>query len=65
VALNFVSNLGDLQGALPPVPPAAAGEVSTQFNTKAQEVAFGSSSPEDAGPAFVKEATEILSRAKS
>lgn len=65
VALNFVSNLGDLQGALPPVPPAAAGEVSSQFNTKAQEVAFGSSSPEDAGPAFVKEATEILSRAKS
>ena len=65
VALGFVTSLGDLQGALPPVPPAAAGEVSTQFTTKAQEVAFGSSSPEDAGAAFVKEVTDILSRAKS
>jgi multiple sugar transport system substrate-binding protein len=63
VALNFVSNLGDLQGKLPPSPPSAAGEVSQALNVKAQEVAFGSSSPEDAGAAFVKEATEILSRA--
>jgi multiple sugar transport system substrate-binding protein len=63
IALNFVSNLGDLLGALPPVPPGAAGEVSTQLNTKAQEVAFGSSSPEDAGPAFAKEAADILARA--
>jgi multiple sugar transport system substrate-binding protein len=63
IALNFVSNLGDLLGALPPVPPAKAGEVSTQLTTKGQEVAFGSSSPEDAGAAFFKEATDILSRA--
>jgi multiple sugar transport system substrate-binding protein len=63
ISLNFVSNLGDLQGPLPPVPPAAAGEVSTQLNTKAQEVAFGSSTPEDAGTAFFKEATDILARA--
>ncbi|MEO6012892.1 MAG: extracellular solute-binding protein [Devosia sp.] len=64
IALNFVSGLGDLQGKLPPVPPAAAGEVSTQLNTKAQEVAFGTSSPEDAGAAFAKEAADILARAK-
>ena len=63
IALNFVSNLGDLLGPLPPVPPANAGEVSTQLNTKAQEVAFGSSSAEDAGAAFFKEATDILNRA--
>ena len=63
IALNFVSNLGDLLGALPPSPPAKAGEVSTQLNTKAQEVAFGSSTAEDAGAAFFKEATDILSRA--
>lgn len=63
IALNFVSNLGDLIGSLPPVPPAAAGEVSTQLNTKAQEVAFGATTPEDAGPAFAQEAADILSRA--
>ena len=63
IALNFVSQLGDLLGALPPVPPAAAGEVNTQLNTKAQEVAFGQSSAEDAGPAFAKEAADILARA--
>ena len=63
IALNFVSNLGDLLGALPPVPPAAAGEVNVQLNTKAQEVAFGASSPEDAGVAFTQEAADILARA--
>src|SRR3569833_1422726 len=43
LSLNFVSNLGDLLGALPPSPPAAAGEVSNQLTTKSQEVAFGQS----------------------
>lgn len=64
IALNFVSNLGDLLGALPPSPPAAAGEVSVALKTKSQEVAFGQQSPEDAGPAFFDQAVEILSRAK-
>lgn len=63
IALNFVSNLGDLLGALPPVPPKAAGEVNTQLTTKSQEVAFGSTTPEDAGAAFTKEAADILARA--
>lgn len=63
IALNFVSNLGDLLGTLPPVPPAAAGEVSTQLTTKSQEVAFGATTPEEAGPAFAKEAADILARA--
>ncbi len=47
---------------MPPVPPAKAGEVSTQLTTKAQEVAFGASTPEDAGAAFAKEAADILAR---
>lgn len=64
VALNFVSNLGDLLGALPPSPPANAGEVSQALRTKSQEVAFGQQSPADAGPAFVQQATDILARAK-
>ena len=41
IALNFVSNLGDLLGPLPPSPPAAAGEVDVALKTKSQEVAFG------------------------
>jgi len=63
LSLNFVSNLGDLLSPLPPSPPAAAGEVSTQLTTKGQEVAFGQSSAEDAGAAFAKEAQDILDRA--
>ena len=63
IALNFVSNLGDLQGKLPPSPPAAAGEVATQLNTTAQAIAFGQTTPEDAGPTFFQEATDILARA--
>ena len=62
VALKFVSGLGDLVGPIPPSPPANAGEVATQLLTKSQEVAFGQQSPEDAGPDFVKQATDILSR---
>lgn len=62
IALKFVSNLGDLLGALPPVPPSRAGEVSTQLTTKSQEVGFGATTPEEAGPAFAKEAADILAR---
>ncbi len=64
IALNFVSNLGDLLGPLPPSPPAAAGEVSQALKTKSQEVAFGQQSPQDAGPAFYNDAVAILTRAK-
>ncbi|MDB5530938.1 MAG: transporter ATP-binding protein [Devosia sp.] len=63
IALDYVSNLGDLLGPLPPSPPAAAGEVGVAFKTKSQEVAFGQQSPQDAGPAFFQQATEILARA--
>jgi len=63
IALDYVSNLGDLLGPLPPSPPAAAGEVSVAFKTKSQEVAFGQQSPQDAGAAFFQQATEILARA--
>lgn len=64
IALNFVANLGDLLGDLPPPPPAAAGEIDISLlRTLSQEVAFGARSPEDAGAYFVTEATAILERA--
>lgn len=62
ISLHFVANLGDLLGPLPPSPPKNAGEVDTHLLTKSQEVAFGQSTPEQAGPAFVQEANDILSR---
>lgn len=63
LSLNFVSNLDDLLGPLPPSPPAAAGEVSvpTLLNAS-QSVAFGQASPEDAATQFVEEAEAILAR---
>jgi multiple sugar transport system substrate-binding protein len=62
-AVSYVANLGDLAGPLPPPPPTAAGEIQSALQRKAEEVAFGAQSVADAGPAFVTEATEILSRA--
>jgi len=64
IALNFVANLGDLLGPLPPPPPAAAGEIDVSLlRVLSQEVAFGARSAEDAGKFFVTEATAILERA--
>lgn len=64
IALNFVANLGDLLGPLPPPPPAAAGEVdSSLIRTLGQEVGFGAKTPEQAGAELVTGATEILARA--
>jgi multiple sugar transport system substrate-binding protein len=64
IALNFVANLGDLLGPLPPPPPAAAGEVdSSLIRTLGQEVGFGAKSPEQAGAELVSGATAILTRA--
>lgn len=63
IALNFVANLGDLLGPLPPPPPAAAGEIDISLlRTLSQEVAFGARSAEDAGQYFVTEAAAILAR---
>src|SRR5690606_23084056 len=63
IALNFVANLGDLLGPLPPPPPAAAGEIDVSLlRVLSQEVAFGARSPEDAGKFFVTEAAAILER---
>jgi len=63
VALNFVSNLGDLLGPIPPPPPSNAGEIDIDLLLKkSQEIAFGQQSPEDGGPDFVKQANDILAR---
>jgi multiple sugar transport system substrate-binding protein len=64
IALNFVANLGDLLGPLPPSPPAAAGEIDASLiRTLGQEVGFGAKTPEQAGADLVNGANDILSRA--
>ncbi|KRA47771.1 ABC transporter substrate-binding protein [Devosia sp. Root635] len=64
IALNFVANLGDLLGALPPSPPAAAGEIDASLiRTLGQEVGFGAKTPEEAGRELISGANDILSRA--
>jgi len=64
IALNFVANLGDLLGPLPPPPPAAAGEIDVSLlRVLSQEVGFGARTAEDAGKFFVTEAAAILARA--
>lgn len=64
-ALEFVTNLGDLLGALPPPPPASAGEIEgSLLPTVGQEVGFGARTPEDAASYYVAEASAILARAQ-
>lgn len=64
IALNFVANLGDLLGELPPPPPASAGEIDASLiRTLGQEVGFGAKTPEQAGPELISGANDILSRA--
>ncbi|KFC68810.1 putative sugar-binding protein [Devosia sp. LC5] len=63
LALNFVANLGDLLGPLPPPPPASAGEIDASLiRTLGQEVGFGAKTPEQAGPELISGANAILSR---
>jgi multiple sugar transport system substrate-binding protein len=63
ISLNFVSNLGDLLGPIPPPPPSNAGEIDIDLLLKtSQQVAFGQMSAEDAGPYLVQQANDILSR---
>lgn len=65
VALNYVSNLGDLLGPIPPPPPNAAGEIQNPLlRVKSQEVGFGQLTPEQGGQQFYDEAAAILARAK-
>ena len=65
-ALNYVSNLGDLLGPIPPPPPNAAGEIQNPLlRVKSQEVGFGQLTPEQGGQQFYDEAAAILARAKA
>jgi multiple sugar transport system substrate-binding protein len=61
--LDYISNLGDLAGPLPPPNPPGGGEVTTALLKASQEVAFGAKSPADSAASYIATAKEILSRA--
>jgi len=62
IPLNYVANLGDLAGPLPPPPPSGAGEGQTVLRQLAEQVAFGQVTPADAGKQLVDEITRLLAR---
>ncbi|MFP3675424.1 hypothetical protein SB724_21655, partial [Bacillus sp. SIMBA_031] len=53
IPLNYVANLGDLAGPLPPPPPTGAGEGQTVLRQRAEQVAFAAlpSATPSPGPA--------------
>lgn len=59
--IDYVANLGDLAGPLPPPPPSGAGEIAFALKRVNEEVGFGTP-PEAGAEAFVAEATAILAR---
>ena len=62
VALDYVTGLGDLAGALPPPPPAGAGEAELALRNVAEQVGFGQLSAADGGKLLAEEISRIVSR---
>jgi multiple sugar transport system substrate-binding protein len=63
IQIEYIGSLGDkFAGPLPPPPPKGAGEIQLMIKRKNEEVGFETTSPEDAGAAFVAEAAAILER---
>ena len=60
--LEYIENLGDLAGPLPPPPPAGAGEVEALLIRVSEQVAFGQQTPAEGAEQLVSEAQSILSR---
>ncbi|SFV38050.1 multiple sugar transport system substrate-binding protein [Devosia crocina] len=62
MVVQYIADLGEIAGDVPPTPPASAGEIEVALKTKSQEVSFGAQSPADAGPAFYNEVIQTLGR---
>ena len=63
VMIDYISNLGDLAGALPPPNPPGGGELTDALAKASQEVSFGVASPADSAAKYVAFATELLAGA--
>ena len=61
--LDYIDNLGELAGPLPPPNPPGQGEVTDALVKAAEEVSFGTKAPEKGAADFIENAKAILSRA--
>jgi multiple sugar transport system substrate-binding protein len=57
---DYISNLGDLAGSLPPPQPPGNGEITDAFNSASQEVSFGAKSPADAAADYIAKVNKVL-----
>lgn len=62
VMVEYISDLGDLAGPLPPPPPQGAGEIDQMMVQVSQQIAFGQLTPAEGAERLVSEAESILSR---
>jgi multiple sugar transport system substrate-binding protein len=60
--LDYLGNLGDLAGPLPPPSPPGQGEVTEALVKASEEVSFGAKSAAQGAKDFVESAKTILSR---
>lgn len=63
ISVNYFGAIQGKVGALPPPPPAGAGEVNDAFQRWGTEVLLGNMSPDDAAAEHLGEAESILARA--
>ncbi|WP_181705137.1 ABC transporter substrate-binding protein [Chthonobacter rhizosphaerae] len=61
--VDYIADIEDVVGALPPPPPKGAGEIAFALTRISQEVAFEAKTAEEGGEQLVVEATSILERA--
>ena len=62
VMLDYISNLGDHAGSLPPPAPAGGGEIDELLAKAAESVAFGAQSPADGAKTYIEDAKAVLAR---
>lgn len=62
--LDYIDNLGELAGPLPPPNPPGQGEVTDALVKASEEVSFGTTTPAKSAAAFVENAKAILARAR-
>ena len=60
--LDYLGNLGDLAGSIPPASPPGQGEITDALVRASEEVSFGAKTPEQGAKDFVEAANAILSR---
>ena len=60
--LDYISNLGELAGPLPPPAPAGGGEINDILAKASEAVAFGAKTPAQGATDYIKDVQEVLSR---